>query len=287
MRSGAWHGLGSLDIVMITHTKAFTLIELLVVIAIIAILAAILFPVFAQAKEAAKQTAGLSNTKQIALGQLLYSNDFDDVVIPSNTQHDDISDSMVAPVADQIIGSWVTNIQPYLKSTGILNSPGFSEGNLKKAMLQPDCDGTDDAYVTSLLPSDGKYLSHYGIAKAAIYWSCNPQENSESQPYANYPGSGYLFDPLNLTFKLQSVNISSVVEVARTANIGDAYTALNHDMTAVVSKFGCEARYRYRGDGGDFSFLDGHSKYLKGNPETIHDKDANGCVYEKYFTYDK
>jgi prepilin-type N-terminal cleavage/methylation domain-containing protein len=56
--------------------KAFTLIELLVVIAIIAILAAILFPVFAQAKMAAKKSADLSNTKQIGIGMYLYLSDF-------------------------------------------------------------------------------------------------------------------------------------------------------------------------------------------------------------------
>src|SRR5579883_2805406 len=59
---------------------AFTLIELLVVIAIIAILAAILFPVFAQAREKARQTSCLSNQKQLALGALMYAQDFDETL---------------------------------------------------------------------------------------------------------------------------------------------------------------------------------------------------------------
>ena len=63
--------------------KAFTLIELLVVIAIIAILAAILFPVFAQAKAAAKKTADLSTLKQLGLSFMLYANDNDDMAVPS------------------------------------------------------------------------------------------------------------------------------------------------------------------------------------------------------------
>ena len=60
--------------------RAFTLIELLVVIAIIAILAAILFPVFAKAREKARQTSCLSNSKQIALGMLMYCQDYDETL---------------------------------------------------------------------------------------------------------------------------------------------------------------------------------------------------------------
>ncbi|MDW8052685.1 MAG: prepilin-type N-terminal cleavage/methylation domain-containing protein, partial [Armatimonadota bacterium] len=61
-----------------TQRKGFTLIELLVVIAIIAILAAILFPVFAQAREKARQTMCTSNMKQIGLAIVMYLNDYDE-----------------------------------------------------------------------------------------------------------------------------------------------------------------------------------------------------------------
>ena len=74
--------------------QAFTLIELLVVIAIIAILAAILFPVFAQAREKARQTSCLSNTKQLGLGLLMYVQDYDETW-PRND--DCINGGTVAP----------------------------------------------------------------------------------------------------------------------------------------------------------------------------------------------
>jgi prepilin-type N-terminal cleavage/methylation domain-containing protein/prepilin-type processing-associated H-X9-DG protein len=91
---------------------AFTLIELLVVIAIIAILAAILFPVFAQAKAAAKRTSELSDFKQISLATLIYNNDFDDEFV--TTAIFDFSSNT---------DFWAYRIQPYTKNVGIIQSP--------------------------------------------------------------------------------------------------------------------------------------------------------------------
>src|SRR2546426_9727904 len=67
--------------------RGFTLIELLVVIAIIAILAAILFPVFAQARAAARKTSCLSNVKQIGLSALMYAQDYDETLVAAGNRY--------------------------------------------------------------------------------------------------------------------------------------------------------------------------------------------------------
>ncbi len=89
--------------------KAFTLIELLVVIAIIAILAAMLFPVFAQAKAAAKNTTNLASVKEDALAAIMYAGDADDNFL-CQFNHDTLND----------FGEWQYFIQPYMKNRQIV-----------------------------------------------------------------------------------------------------------------------------------------------------------------------
>jgi prepilin-type N-terminal cleavage/methylation domain-containing protein len=103
--------------------RAFTLIELLVVIAIIAILAAILFPVFAQAKEAAKKSSDLSNTKQMGTALAIYMADVDDVY-PSAYYYNNDNNSANGYT------HWSGMIMPYVKNLQIFVSPGDATGGM-------------------------------------------------------------------------------------------------------------------------------------------------------------
>jgi len=95
------------------RTRGFTLIELLVVIAIIAILAAILFPVFAKARENARRSSCSSNLKQISLAWIQYSQDNDEMTVPYTTSGGSGGSAF----------AWNQIMQPYLKSTAVLRCP--------------------------------------------------------------------------------------------------------------------------------------------------------------------
>ena len=94
-------------------SSGFTLIELLVVIAIIAILAAILFPVFQKVRENARRTACLSNTKQLAIGAIQYEQDSDEKT-PGGIDHNGLG------------SGWAGQIYPYIKSIGVFKCPDDS-----------------------------------------------------------------------------------------------------------------------------------------------------------------
>ncbi|HCU38741.1 MAG TPA: hypothetical protein DGT21_25995 [Armatimonadetes bacterium] len=95
--------------------RGFTLIELLVVIAIIAILAAILFPVFARAREKARQSNCLSNSKQIMLAILMYAQDYDETLCYG--QHDDAGGAR----------AWNLVVEPYVKNAQVFRCPSKPE----------------------------------------------------------------------------------------------------------------------------------------------------------------
>jgi prepilin-type N-terminal cleavage/methylation domain-containing protein/prepilin-type processing-associated H-X9-DG protein len=151
------------------HSSGFTLIELLVVIAIIAILAAILFPVFAQAKAAAQKTSCLSNAKQIGTAFVLYAGDYDDYIVTSTA----------GPVGSNMLYAWgwstnfSTNpvtvdghgglIQPYLKNVDIQDCPIAKSIPATANNPIPFAYGVNVGYLT---PSSGPHSMTEGDAPA-------------------------------------------------------------------------------------------------------------------------
>ncbi|MDR3692713.1 MAG: prepilin-type N-terminal cleavage/methylation domain-containing protein [Fimbriimonas sp.] len=133
--------------------RGFTLIELLVVIAIIAILAAILFPVFAQAKRAAKGTAAISGAKQLALGQLMYAGDNDDFFSP-----------VIQFTAGWECYPWEFVQQPYMKSWSLLLDPT----------------GPNPLDLNSSDENAGDALALYGL------WGMAPQKVATNGNYSSY-----------------------------------------------------------------------------------------------------
>ncbi len=142
--------------------RAFTLIELLVVIAIIAILAAILFPVFAQARAKARQTACLSNMRQIGTAVMMYSQDADEVVVPSQNG------------AANALVSWPSLILPYIKNTGVF-----------------ECPSADDTYASQPLGAGKKTTTQYKGTTINLFTATGTTADGSSPGFCLVPRLSY------------------------------------------------------------------------------------------------
>jgi prepilin-type N-terminal cleavage/methylation domain-containing protein/prepilin-type processing-associated H-X9-DG protein len=134
--------------------RGFTLIELLVVIAIIAILAAILFPVFAQAREAARKTQCVSNVKQLSLGIAMYTQDNDEM-LPQASRNDSCRNAITGVIGDS---RWMHQIHPYVKNAGVHSCPSDSQ----RALWDPNACGNFGDYGYNAFFLNNQSLAAFG-----------------------------------------------------------------------------------------------------------------------------
>lgn len=222
--------------------NGFTLIELLVVIAIIAILAAILFPVFGRARENARKSACASNLKQIGIAAAMYVQDYDETYPMSNHYYG-------SPIAG-VDGLWFNLFQPYAKSIQVWSCP--SAGEVRNT------NGT--------LRNSGGY--GYNI--------CGTRGGSVGNGFGGYQATGFRCTPSGTYLKLSEVQEpSATIFVTDPASNGDqgvngvhaiGYNAQDYIPTLHGGKvgpfIGSRVPFTDFGGGGNYLFADGHVKWI-------------------------
>ena len=227
--------------------RAFTLIERLVVIAIIAILAAILFPVFAQAKTAAKKTNDLSQLKQHGLSTMMYIGDYDDKfpAIPA-------AGGWTGMAANSMGPHWADRLFPYVKNKGIFSDPSntrqlyFDQGYWK-----PGQRSATDTSTANL------YRVGYSLNQMLTHSDVDPRTpRSASQTAIPQMADTVLMGP--------SLNWYSWGSCQVTNGVADLYWNVSRDGAFWGYEFwgGNKEGAGYAG-GTNFAYADGSARYAK------------------------
>jgi len=218
-------------------SRGFTLIELLVVIAIIAILAAILFPVFARAREQARKAACMSNLKQIGLAIIQYTQDFDEKY----------------PIANMGSGlQWYNVLQPYVKSYQVFTCPTAGQINLPSS-------------------SSRQYSGGYGwnISGTRTFANIANGFGYSNTNWATPNGSG----PLTLATVQEPAETIIITDPASNGYKNNAYFAIGYNSRGYIPVLHGGQVGPFTGDGtlsavasgggGNYLFADGHAKFLQ------------------------
>jgi len=243
--------------------RAFTLIELLVVIAIIAILAAILFPVFAQARESARQTVCLSNIKQVGLAATMYVQDYDEKM----------------PEVGSAIGStlflngnmtngdglpfhgWSMTIMPYVKSRGMFRCPSMDK----------TFQGSDFCAPFNGQQMTNSYSYNWFLGADGSYGSPGDGDYGQSPD-----GSVLWTSPISLAAIAQPANVIAFLHSNSVPPYGTTWGC--QYVTIETPDFINKIRMRVRHKEGDnLAFSDGHAKWYQ-----VKDGDSGGTLRQTY-----
>ncbi|MEO7717728.1 MAG: DUF1559 domain-containing protein [Capsulimonas sp.] len=229
------------------RAAGFTLIELLVVISIIAILAAILFPVFAKAREKARQISCISNLKQLGIAGQMYIQDYDETMFCYTVK---------APTYDNTTSYWTDELGPYVKMRTFWTCPSFNTAGTK---------------VSSNSTSYGVNLNHVVTSVTG-----SPAPYSIAQ----------FTRPSDLLWMVDSVNSPMLIaQDSACKSFQQGYTAvycpdksavppITHGAQCVEVEVSRAVDTRHNG-GANILFVDGHAKWKTGDAIRAKETDAN------------
>lgn len=263
--------------------RAFTLIELLVVIAIIAILAAILFPVFSRAKESAKKTTSIAQMRQLAAAVMMYASDYDDHFVPASNRPFPANPSHPDPFV------WTEVIGPYVKNLDILIAPG-SDGvastnwatRRQQSVGYSDATGVDSDPAFAGVPGNAAPGTE-GFLTAANFSAA--EETARVGLFAVTPNApkgnnttkhrGYVFNPYNGLASPDGVydkGLPMISDRDLVVEFGDRLYPNSPNLAAGALK-PIYARYMRDGKGIGTTpvvFADGHTKSYSANALNVH-----------------
>lgn len=223
------------NVMEVRQDNGFTLIELLVVIAIISILAAILFPVFARARENARRASCLSNLKQIGLGVMMYVQDYDEIyprAVQKNEQPMTIAGIQDVSFSGERAWLWYALVYPYVKSTQIFHCPSGP--------------------AVGTYPTYGNYganrymLSYHDVAPVNM-----ASIEAPASVYMLMDAGAYYMDPARVANPSNGWYIPGTAEFATGGSVTSSYDA--------------DWKNGRHFNGINMAFADGHVKWLKSN----------------------
>ena len=256
--------------------KGFTLVELLVVIAIIAILAAILFPVFAQAREKARQSACTSNSKQFVLGILQYAQDYDEA-LPLTFKDNAMYGDYAAQKTGKPITGVPVQIYTYVKSKQVFMCPSdtgvpanYAAGNLPVGLSLSDAVGRS---FLEIYGASYKYTNQsYSKFPAGVTLNNNTGYNQVTNDCSGgngtiaYSGGNWVYTPASGGCTQNGIDTATLASFTRPADtrmfgdwqkpFGDAPNAPALDPAKAATSF--------HKNGANITFVDGHVKFLVG-----------------------